>query len=155
MVQPVTAAATPRFAERVSLAAAKASAETAVMGASQPNARPAAALEAAAAAAASAVLTANTASARTSKTIPSPTAMLRASSEAGSTPGPYAYAMPAPARAGAKSATSGWSVLAVATAPAASTTVLAISHGTSNDGVVSNARANPGERSTRPITRSS
>src|SRR4051794_8990076 len=90
ITQPVTAAATPRFADCVNLAAASARAEMAVIGASQPNARPAAVLDAAAAARARAVLTANTASARTSNTIPSPTAMLRESSQATSTPGPYA-----------------------------------------------------------------
>jgi hypothetical protein len=63
--------------------------------------------------------------------------------------------MPAPATAGASSHTGGWPVPAVAAAPAPSTTTLAISHGTSSDGVVSSARARPGERSSRPAARSS
>src|SRR3954470_10522920 len=63
--------------------------------------------------------------------------------------------MPAAAKAGATSATSGCPVLAVATAPATSTTTEATSHGTSNDGVVNSARARPRERNSRPARHSS
>src|SRR5580692_1659204 len=62
--------------------------------------------------------------------------------------------MPAAATAGASSATTGWPVPMVAMAPAARTTTLAISQGSSSDGVVTKARARPGERSSRPAIRS-
>src|ERR1700734_4146173 len=62
--------------------------------------------------------------------------------------------MPAPATPGASSATSGSPVPRVATAPTASTATLAISQGSSSDGVVSSALARPGDRSSRPAVRS-
>src|SRR5262245_44122338 len=83
------------------------------------------------------------------------TAMLQDSSQAGSIPGPYVYAIPAPATAGANSATSGWPDPTVAAAPTPSTTTVEISHATNSDGVVSNARAKPGERNNRAARRSS
>ena len=52
--------------------------------------------------------------------------------------------MAAAAMAGASSATTGWPLPVVAAAPAASTTMLVSSQGSSRDGVVSRARARPG-----------
>ena len=63
--------------------------------------------------------------------------------------------MAAAAMAGASSATTGWPLPVVAAAPAASTTMLVSSQGSSRDGVVSRARARPGERSSRLAVRSS
>ena len=88
MAQPLRPAATPTFADRDSVAAARASAHVAVIGISQPNVTAAAAPDAAAAASPSTAFRPNTASARTSSTIRSLTAMLRDSSQAGSMPGP-------------------------------------------------------------------
>src|ERR1700728_4608334 len=92
IAQPATPTVTPTFADRASVAAASASAQTAVIGISQPKVTAAAvgttAAPTAAAASPSAALTANTASARASSTIRSLTAMLCDSSQAGSMPGP-------------------------------------------------------------------
>ena len=88
IAQPARPAATPTFADRVTVAAASASAHTAVIGTSQPKVTAAAAPDAAEAASPSAAFSANTASARTSSTIRSLTAMLCDSSQAGSMPGP-------------------------------------------------------------------
>ena len=90
MAQPAIPAATPTFAERATVAAAKASADTVVMGTSQPKVTDAARPDAAEAASPKAALTKKTATARTSSTIRSLTAMLHDSSQAGSIPGPYA-----------------------------------------------------------------
>src|SRR5580704_7237067 len=62
--------------------------------------------------------------------------------------------MPAAATAGASSVTSGLPVPMVATVPAVRTATLAISQGSSSDGVVTRARARPGERSSRRAVRS-
>ena len=86
--QPARPADTPALADRDTVATARASAHTAVIGISQPNVIPTAAPEAADAASPSAASSANTASARTSSTSRSLTAMLRDSSQAGSMPGP-------------------------------------------------------------------
>ena len=88
MTQPASPAATPTLAERASVAAARASAQTAVIGTSQPKVTPAALPTTAEAASPSAASRPNTASARTSSTIRSLTAMLHESSQAGSMPGP-------------------------------------------------------------------
>ena len=89
ITQPAMPAATPTFADRDSVAAASASAHTAVIGTSQPNVTAAAAApEAAEAARPTAAFSPNTASARTSSTIRSLTAMVCDSSQAGSIPGP-------------------------------------------------------------------
>ena len=88
ITQPAEPAATPTFGDRVTVAAASASAQTAVIGTSQPNVTAAAAPDAAEAASPSAAFRPNTASARTSSTIRSLTAMLWDSSQAGSMPGP-------------------------------------------------------------------
>src|ERR1700689_433786 len=107
MHQAASPAATPTFADRVTVATASASIDTAVIGTSHPKVTPTAAPESADATIPSTASRANTASARTSSTIRSLTAVLHDSSHAGSIPGPYAYAIPAPASAGATSATSG------------------------------------------------
>src|SRR5580700_10443066 len=88
IAQPAEPAATPTFGDRVTVAVARARAQTAVIGTSQPNVTAAAAPDAAEAASPSAAFMANTASARTSSTIRSLTAMLWDSSQAGSMPGP-------------------------------------------------------------------
>ena len=88
IVQPATPAATPAFGDPTTVAAARASAHTAVIGTSQPKVSAAALPDATEAASPSTAFTANTASARTSSTIRSLTAMLRHSSHAGSMPGP-------------------------------------------------------------------
>ena len=62
--------------------------------------------------------------------------------------------MPAAASAGASSATTGTPVLEVAAAPAPSTTTLAMIQPSSSDGVVTSARASPGERSSQLARRS-
>src|SRR4051812_3806610 len=88
--QPATPAATPTCAERVSVATARASAHTAVIGISQPYVTAVAVPDAADAPTPRAAFSPNTARARTSSTIRSLTAMLHDSSQAGSMPGPYA-----------------------------------------------------------------
>ena len=88
MTQPPRPAVTPTLADCARVAAARASAHTAVIGISQPNVTAAAAPDAAAAASPSTAFRPNTASARTSSTIRSLTAMLRDNSQAGSIPGP-------------------------------------------------------------------
>src|SRR6516162_3677669 len=88
ITQPVAPAATPTFGDLVTVAAASASAQTAVIGTSQPNVTAAAAPDAAEAASPSTAFRPNTASARTSSTIRSLIAMLWDSSQAGSIPGP-------------------------------------------------------------------
>ena len=62
--------------------------------------------------------------------------------------------MPAAATAGASRATNGVPVPSVANTPAASTTALAMTQPSSSDGVVTSARARPGERSARAASRS-
>ncbi len=62
--------------------------------------------------------------------------------------------MPAAATAGASSSTNGVPVATVASNPAPSTTTVAMTHPSSSDGVVTSARARPGERSSRPASRS-
>ena len=86
--QPARPAAHATFGDRVSVAAASASAQTAVIGTSQPKVTAAAAPDAAEAASPRTAFSPNTASARTSSTIRSLTAMLWDSSQAGSMPGP-------------------------------------------------------------------
>ncbi len=88
MAQPDSPAATPTFAEPLSVAAASASAQTAAIGTSQPNVTVAAVPDATEAARPSTALRPNTTDARTSSTIRSLTAIDPASSQAGSTPGP-------------------------------------------------------------------
>ena len=63
--------------------------------------------------------------------------------------------MPTAATAGAISQTSGWPAPTWVSAPTASRTADAISHGSSSEGVVNSARASPGERSSRAAVRSS
>src|SRR5207244_3979320 len=86
--QPARPAATPTFAERLTVAVASASVQTAAIGTSQPNVNAAAVPDAAEAASPSAAFSPNTANARTSSTIRSLTAIDAASSQAGSMPGP-------------------------------------------------------------------
>ena len=78
------------MADLAATATARASAQAAVIGSSQPNvsARPRLVPDAALAISPSAAFTANTATARASSTIRSLTAMLQDSSQAGSMPGP-------------------------------------------------------------------
>ena len=62
--------------------------------------------------------------------------------------------MPVAASAGASSPTYGVPVASVAAAPAARTATEAMTQPSSSDGVVTSARASPGERSSRPASRS-
>src|SRR5580658_4733123 len=89
MTQPARPAAAPVAADLVTVATARASAHTAVIGTSQPKVTAAAWPETADATRPSTAFSANTASARTSSTIRSLIAMLADSSQAGSMPGPY------------------------------------------------------------------
>src|SRR5262245_23612761 len=143
--QLASAAMTPTFADRDKVAAASASAETAVSGSSQPSVSPSASPATNEATSPSSASVPHTATQRTSKIIRSEIGIVRPNSKVGSTPGPYAYATPIPARAGASSATHGVSVLVVAITPAPSTTALARIQESTSDGVVTNARANPVE----------
>src|SRR5262249_19056101 len=88
IAQAARPAATPAFGERVTVAAASARADTAVIGSSQPKVTAAAAPDAAEAASPRAAFNANTTTTRTSSTIRWLTVMLCDSSQAGSIPGP-------------------------------------------------------------------
>src|SRR5690348_5316762 len=148
MIQAATPAAAPTLAERASVAAESARAHTAVIGTSQPNVSATATPDASEASSPRTVFSPNTARARTSSTIRSLTARLQDSSQASSMPGPYAYAMPAAATPGATNATTGKPVSRVARIPAARTTAVATIQPSHSDGVVTSARARPGDRST-------
>src|SRR5580698_5700800 len=89
MTQPARPAPAPVSADLATVATARASAHTAVIGTSQPKVTSAACPETADASKPSTAFSANTASARVSSTIRSLIAMLADSSQAGSIPGPY------------------------------------------------------------------
>ena len=155
ITQAAIPAPAPTSADRTATATASASAQTAVIGISQPNVSAVAAPDAALASSPSTAFTANTATTRVSRTIRSGSAQLADSSQAGSSPGPYAKATPVAATAGASSQTSGWPCPRLTSAPTPNTTTVEISQGSSSDGVVTRARARPGERSSHAAARSS